>query len=200
MNRLYAFTFILVCLVNWSKAERLFVHDKLVRLEPLTDKHINYLRDLEVNSTLDFWTKVITPYRPIDVHIRENEFGQYVSQFKRLLLPYNVLVDDLQKIIDDEQQQIAQERLMRQMKQRFLGQAKVDIVGTYASYDDMVAFLEEKASTDPSHVQVIDLGQTVQRRSIKIISLQFNPSSTRNIWIDCGIHARGIRKILIKYT
>jgi murein tripeptide amidase MpaA len=67
----------------------------------------------------------------------------------------------------------------------------MDIVGTYASYDEMIEFLQDKANTDPNYIKVLDLGPTFQGRSLKAVSLQFNPSSTRNIWIDCGIHARG---------
>ena len=80
-----------------------------------------------------------------------------------------------------------------------VGQTKADIVGTYASYDEMIEFLQDKANTNPMYIKVIDLGKTFQGRSLKAISLQFNPSSTRNIWIDCGIHARGKKRKLLKY-
>jgi hypothetical protein len=191
MNRLFPFAFVLLSLVIWSTAERVYVHDKLVRLEPLTDEHINYLQALETDSALDFWTDIITPNKPIDVHIRAEEFDQYVSQFKQYSLPFKVLVNDLQEIIDNEQQEIAQDRLMRQIKSRWLGQTKADIIGTYATYGDMVTFLGEKAAAYPAHIQVLDLGKTTENRALNAISIKFNPSSTRSIWIDCGIHARG---------
>jgi hypothetical protein len=190
MNRLFSCVFFLISLAIWSKAERLYVHDKLVRLEPLTDEHIHYLQGLEADSSLDFWTEIITTNKPVDVHIRENEFDQYVSQFKQQSLPYKVLIDDLQKIIDDEQQQIAQDHLMRQIQSRWLGETRANIVGTYASYNEMLDFLDEKAKADPTRIKVSEIGKTFQGRSLKVISIQYNPSSTRNIWIDCGIHAR----------
>jgi hypothetical protein len=194
MNRQFFFVFFLISFAIWSKAERLYVHDKLVRLEPLTAEHINYLQTLEADSTLDFWTEVITPDKPIDVHIRENEYDQYVSQFNQHSLPFKVLIDDLQEVIDNEQQEIAQDRLMRQIQSRWLGETKADIVGTYASYTEMVQFLQDKATADPTHIKVTELGKTFQGRSIQAIAIQFNPSSTRNIWIDCGVHARGKRE------
>jgi len=190
MNRLFFYAFVLISLAIWNKAERLYVHDKLVRLEPLNDEHIHFLEALETDSTLDFWTDVVTPNKPIDVHIPANEFDQYVSQFKQYSLPFTVLVDDLQKIIDEEQQQIAQDHLMRQIKSRWLGQTRVDIVGTYATFNDMMTYLDEQAAADPTHIKVVEFGKTTQGRSLKAIAIQFNPSSTRNVWIDCGIHAR----------
>jgi carboxypeptidase A2 len=190
MNRLFYVAVALIYLTVWIKAQRLYIHDKLVRLEPLTDEHIHYLQALEVNSTLDFWTEVITPNKPIDVHLRANEYDQYISQFKQYSLPFKVLVNDLQEVIDDEQQQIAQDHLMRQIKSRWLGETRVDIVGSYASYTDMTTFLQDHATANPTHISVVDIGRTFQGRTIKGISLKFNPSATRNIWIDCGIHAR----------
>ena len=62
MNCLFSFVFLLVCFAIQSKAERLYVNDKLVRLEPLTEEHINYLRALEDDGSIDFWTDVVTPF------------------------------------------------------------------------------------------------------------------------------------------
>jgi hypothetical protein len=76
------------------------------------------------------------------------------------------------------------------LKSRLLGQARIDIVGTYASYANIVTFLQEKADANPAHIKVLDLGQTFQGRSMNAISIKFNPASTRSIWVDCGIHAR----------
>jgi len=191
MNRILFF----ICFAISIKAERLYIHDKLVRLEPQTNEHINYLQTLAVNSTIDFWTEIVSPNKSIDIHLRKNEFEEYISQFKQYSLPFQILVDDLQKIIDNEQQQIKQDHLKRQLKNRLYRQMKANIVGTYASYDEMIEFIQNKANNNPMYMKIIDLGQTFQGRSLKTISLQYNPSSKRNIWIDCGIHARGKRKI-----
>ena len=191
MNPLFSLTFLLLASVAWSKAERLYVRDKLIRLEPITDAQIDYLRALEVNSTLDFWTEIVSTSKPVDVHIEENVYEQFISQFKQRSIPFKILVDDLQQLIDDEQQQLAQERLMRETRSRQLGRTQADIVGTYASYDEMITFLQDKSNADPTRVTVFDLGGTYQGRRMKGISLQYNASSGRNIWIDCGIHARG---------
>ena len=129
MNPLFSLTFLLLASVAWSKAERLYVRDKLIRLEPITDAQIDYLRALEVNSTLDFWTEIVSTSKPIDVHIEENVYEQFISQFKQLSIPFKVLVDDLQQVIDDEHQHLARERLMRELRSRQLGRNLPDIVG-----------------------------------------------------------------------
>ncbi|CAF0913797.1 unnamed protein product [Rotaria sp. Silwood1] len=190
MNRPFFFVFILISIVICDEANRLYVNDKLVRVEPLTDEHIKYLQDLEMNSSLDFWTEITRPNKPVDIHINANEFGQYVSEFDQYSIPFNVVVDDLQTIIDIERQQIERDDFMRQIESRWLGQTKIDIVGKYVSYNDIVTYMQEKANNDPTHIQVRDMGNSHEGQSMKLISIQYNPSSTRNIWIDCGIHAR----------
>jgi carboxypeptidase A2 len=180
----------LACWSTESKAQGVYVQDKLVRLQPLTDDHIRYLQALETDSTLDFWTEAAAPDQPVDVHIRHDEYDRYVSEFKQLSLPFTVLVDDLQNIIDEERQQIEREQFTRQLKSRWMGQERADIVGTYVSYNDMVTYMQDQANADPTHVQIVDLGLTVERRMMKGVVLKFNPAATRNIWIDCGIHAR----------
>jgi hypothetical protein len=190
MNRLIFFISFVVCI----QAEQLYLNDKLVRLTPIHHGHMNYLLALDANSSLDFWTDVIAPDKPIDVHIPAMEYEKYVSQFNQYSLPYKVLINDLQKVIDDEKQQIEQDHLMRYIQSRWSGRMKADIVGTYASYDDLVDYLQEKANADPNSIEVFDIGQTYEGRAMKGIEIKFNPASTRNIWIDCGIHARGETK------
>ncbi|CAF1118216.1 unnamed protein product [Adineta steineri] len=191
MNRLFSFVFTFACLAIWSiNSERAYVHDKLVRLEPFTDEHIHYLQALEETTSLDFWTEIMAPNRSVDVRIRANEYDQYVSQFKQYSLPYEIIVNDIQEVIDNEEKELAQDRLMRQIQSRWLGEAEPRIVGTYATYKQMETYLDEKAAADPTHIKVIDIGKTYEGRSIKVISIKMNPASTRNIWIDCGIHAR----------
>lgn len=192
MNRLCQYLCLLVYLTaRWATAERPYVNDKLVRLEPLTDEHMTYIRALEESGNLDFWTEVVSPNHPVDVHIAAKDFDQYVSEFKQYSLPYQVLVDDIQVKIDEEQDALAEDLLVRQLKSRLFGQARADIVGTYASYGEMVTYMQEKASADPSRVRMLNIGSTSQGRTINAIELAYNPASTRNIWIDCGIHARG---------
>lgn len=180
---------LLISIILWSNIQCLYINDKLIRVIPLTNEHINYLEKLEVNSTIDFWTDIISFNKSIDIHIRANEFEKYIKEFKDYLLPYEILIDNLQKLIDYEEQIIKQDHLKRQ----FYNQIKKNIVGTYVSYNEMIEFIQDKANINPMNIKIIDLGPTFQGRRLKTISLQYNPLSTRNIWIDCGIHARGIR-------
>ena len=176
------------------QSEQFYLNDKLVRLQPQTIEHVQYLQYLQLNTSLDFWTDILLPNKPVDIHVPAMEYDQYVTQFEGKGLSFKVLVDDLQTIVDDEQQGIEEDRLVRSFQSRLAGKLKADIVGTYASYDDMMTFLQEKVSANPNSMQIVNLGRTYENRDLKGIVLQFNPSAQRNIWIDCGIHARGRRK------
>lgn len=188
MNRQLIF---FISFVLCSHGQQFYLNDKLVRLEPQTIEHIHYLQNLQLNTALDFWTDTLLPNKSVDIHIQANEYDQYVAQFQQTGLSFRVLVDNLQKIIDDEQQRMEEDHSIRLMQSRLAGKLKADIVGTYASYGDMMDYLQEKVNANPNSMQIVNLGQTYEGRDLKGIVLQFNPSSTRNIWIDCGIHARG---------
>ena len=186
MNRYVLF----FCLILSIESKRLYINDKLIRVEPLTNQHLEFLQGLEVNTTVDFWTDIRGLNQSIDIHLEENEYEKYILQFKKYSIPFEILINNLQEIIDNEEEEIVKDQLRRQMKRRWYEENIIDIVGTYASYDQMIGYLQEKASRFPNYVKLIDFGQTFESRSLKGISLQFNPRSTRNIWIDCGIHAR----------
>lgn len=190
MNRLIFFIFFILAI----ESEQFYFNDKLVRLQPQTIKHVQYLQYLQLNTSLDFWTDTLLPNKSVDIHIPAKDYDQYVSQFQGKGLLFQVLVDDLQAIIDDEQQRVEENRLNRFFQSRAAGKLRANIVGTYATYDDMMTYLQEKADANPNFIQVVNLGRTYENRELKGIALQFNPSAERNIWIDCGIHARGRTK------
>lgn len=181
----------LICLTKIIDVHGSFAQDKVLRLEPKTEEQINYLRYLEDNGLADFWTEIIAPNRDVDVHLGGDVFDEYTAKFQELSMPYTIVVDNLQEIIDQEQIEINQERARREIKNRLLGNTKADILGTYVSYGEIVQFLREKESENPSKIRVLNIGSTFQKRDMNIIELKYNSASKRNIWIDCGIHARG---------
>jgi len=185
MNR---FLFYFVWLIfTTTEAKQIYLNDKLIRVQAETLKQIEYLQNLEQTTTIDFWSEIIGFNQTIDLHLKANDFENYRSQFEQISLTYKILSNNLQELIDSEQKQIQFDRLKRQWTDhRFRS-----IVGTYASYDEMIDYMQEKQNLYPKYVQVIELGRTFENRPMKGLVLQFNPFTKRNIWIDCGIHARG---------
>lgn len=193
MNRVLSVSFVLISIIVWSEANRPYVGDKLIRLEPQNEEQVQYLRDLEENNSLDFWTDAVGAKKSVELHLQKDEFDQYIAEFKARSIPYSVLVNDLQTVIDDEKRTLEEDLTERRFQSRIFGRNRENITGTYARFDAMVTFMQQAAADNPSYVRVVDLNTTYEGRMIKGVVLSFNPSAQRNIWIDCGIHARGIK-------
>jgi carboxypeptidase A2 len=52
-----------------------------------------------------------------------------------------------------------------------------------------MSFIDETVAQNPDIASSYVAGQTYQQRNLKVIVLKTS-TSKRNIWIDCGIHAR----------
>ena len=63
------------------------------------------------------------------------------------------------------------------------------IVGKFARYPEILNFIETTKNENPDLVSSISIGKTYENRDLRVIVLK-TTTSTRNIWIDCGIHAR----------
>lgn len=189
MLRFYQTLVVLICLAKSIQVYGNYADDKVVRIEPSTDAHIDYLRSLEDDGTVDFWTEILSPGKGVDARINKKDFNRLTTKFRKMSLPYSIIINNLQTLVDQEQIELAKHVAGRQLN-RPAGQARIDILGLYVSYNDIVTYLEEKAAQDSRH-STFDVGRTYQNRTIKGIVLKYNPSAQRNIWIDCGIHARG---------
>lgn len=179
MNRLILF----LSIILWNYIQCSYLNDKLIRVKPSTSEHVNYLEKLELYDSIDFWTDIVSINKSVDIHLNENQYEKYVEEFRKHSLTYEILIDNLQKLIDHEQEEMKKDKLQRKINK--------NIIGTYVSYNEMIEFMQEKTNKNPMFIRIIDLGPTFQGRRLKTISLQYNPSARRNIWIDCGIHARG---------
>ena len=64
-----------------------------------------------------------------------------------------------------------------------------NIVGKFARYSEILSFIETTKTENPDLVSSLSIGKTFENRDLRVIVLK-TTTSTRNIWIDCGIHAR----------
>ena len=51
-------------------------------------------------------------------------------------------------------------------------------------------FIDRTVAENPEAASSYIAGKTVENRDIKVIVLNPVKTSTRSVWIDCGIHAR----------
>jgi len=64
-----------------------------------------------------------------------------------------------------------------------------NILGTYARYADIQAYLDSIVALNPTLASTYIAGTTVENRQLKVLVLK-TATSNKGIWLDCGIHAR----------
>lgn len=96
-------------------------------------------------------------------------------------LNVSVLIEDLGHLIQQERQ--------RRVKR----QASTTMTWTdYQRYDTIISWMQATAAANPSFTSLINMGSSVEKRSLLVMKIGLSPlgTKTRAIWIDGGIHAR----------
>jgi len=168
---------IVVLAIGYASSEK-FSYDgySLVKLAPETSSHIKLIQTLEGHPNFDLWGMIKGVGHGVDVLLPPTEKKAFTELFKNANLPFNVTVENIQKHVDE------QEKSNKRSIDR-------SIVGTFASYLEIQSWLDDIVSANPDIASTYIAGKTYENRNLKVLKLK-QPSATRSIWVDCGIHAR----------
>jgi hypothetical protein len=175
---------ILVCLVAACLANEKTSYKgyKLIRVYPNNAADMKFIQKMEsVDPELDVWHGDIDG---TDVMLSPKNIRTYLGLFKSRNMKFEVVQQDVQAVIEQ------QEESMR-------AQAKdaKNIIHTYARHTAINNFIDEIVDRFPNASRATlvattyEIGRTLENRALKVLRLK-TPSTTRSIWIDCGIHAR----------
>ncbi|XP_069589851.1 carboxypeptidase B2-like isoform X2 [Ranitomeya imitator] len=160
--------------------------DEVLKIIPQTAQQAQYLQEITNQWQLDLWMPV-TPeaiHAGREVHMRIP--SSYVQQIKDSLLqyniPYNVLIDNVQKLVDLY--------TINNINTRAVSLESYNYT-RYHPMDEIYEWMEQINEKHSDVVTKIFLGQTYERRSIYYFRIGY-PSDKRKkiMFIDCGFHAR----------
>jgi murein tripeptide amidase MpaA len=63
------------------------------------------------------------------------------------------------------------------------------IVGKFARYNEIQSYLDDVTKQNSDIASTYIAGQTYEKRNLRVLVLKTS-TSKRNVWLDCGIHAR----------
>ncbi|RMZ93185.1 carboxypeptidase B-like [Brachionus plicatilis] len=150
---------------------------KLVNLKPKTPLQIHLITEWEEKADFDVWTRIKTVEESVNVLLSPQAFVKYSVMFKIFKIPAQIMEENMQRNVDEQERSMA---LTRNSK---------NIVGRYARYTEIQSFIDNLAATYPSLVSSKIAGRTYENRNLKVAIIKTS-TSTRKVWIDCGIHAR----------
>ncbi|KAJ8686600.1 hypothetical protein QAD02_022394 [Eretmocerus hayati] len=164
----------LVALVASEKAT--FDNYKVFRITPSSAHHFTALNQLQsFNRGYEFWTDPSRISEPVDIMVAPAQFSEFSELMNSTQMNYEVLVENVQKLIDEENPQIETSEF---------GWKK------YYTLEQIYDWLESLQKKYPGKVEVVIGGSTYEGRDIKGIKISFGPEEKPGVFIEGGIHAR----------
>ncbi|XP_019868142.1 carboxypeptidase B isoform X2 [Aethina tumida] len=117
----------------------------------------------------------------LDVLVKPGSIHKVNEIFKDYNFSYKVVIDDLQKAIDEENP--IEVELDDRRGHRLTWQA-------YHRLNDIYGYMDYLAETYPDLCSVQTIGKSIQGRPIKVLKVSGKKNTKRAIWVDGGIHAR----------
>lgn len=150
---------------------------KLVNLKPMTPLQIHLISEWEESPDFDVWTRIKNVEESVNVLLSPKAFIKYNVLFKIFRIPASIVEENMQRNIETQERSMALTRNSR------------SIIGRYARYTEIQNFIDNLAATYPSLVSSKIAGKSYENRNLKVAVIKTS-SSSRKVWIDCGIHAR----------
>ncbi|XP_043264933.1 carboxypeptidase B-like [Colletes gigas] len=139
--------------------------------------------DFQEAGLLSLWVGNDTA---IDVMVRSEEIPRVARYLKQKDLEYQVVIDDLQKQIDEENNILSEEEML-ELEGRKGHRMEWS---SYHRLEDIHTYLDYLAETFPDVCSVVSIGNSVEGRPLKVLRISNGNQNAPAVWIDGGIHAR----------
>ncbi|XP_038222553.1 zinc carboxypeptidase A 1-like isoform X2 [Zerene cesonia] len=121
----------------------------------------------------------------VDVLVKSNAVENVTKVFQRENIDFSVVIDDLQKRINEENPPLDQNEIELQDRRGHRMTWK-----QYHRIEDIHGFLDYLAKTYPAIVSVKSIGKSYEGRDLKVLRISNGQKTNKAVFIDGGIHAR----------
>ncbi|KAI4894855.1 hypothetical protein NFI96_003243 [Prochilodus magdalenae] len=162
-----------------------FVGEQVLRITATNEAQITLLKQLSEmdNLQLDFWRQPFHQSMPVDVRVPFHSLQDVKSFLAYNQIPYTIMIDDLQDLLDEEQREMLKSRVL---------QPRTTDDFDYANYhtlDEINGFLDMLVAENPSFIRRLEIGTSYEKRPLNVLHFSTGPSRPA-IWIETGIHSR----------
>lgn len=158
---------------------RIFYNNSQVWKTCFREKSLEVLSRLKDDKDIAMWGGNLTC---VDFMVRSQSLDKVKKIFTESDMSYEVIINDLQRAIDEENPSDLEE-LDNRKGYRLTWQA-------YHRLNDIHEYLDYLAGTYPQICTVQTIGNSVQGRPIKLLKISNGKSGNKAVWMDGGIHAR----------
>lgn len=156
---------------------------KLVRMAPKTKFQIDLLGQYLDNALdMDVFS---TKQSHVDVLLSPEALDKYMPMLKENGIETTIVNDNWQNVIDEEARSIQAQKMIL----KAIGQES-RVVNTFATSSAIYTWMSQQVAANPTVLSEASAGRTYENRDIRYVVFNSPNANARNIWLDCGIHAR----------
>ncbi|KAJ8249848.1 hypothetical protein COCON_G00230640 [Conger conger] len=176
---------LLAALLGAVIGQETFGGDQVLRINAKDEAQISLLQDLsEVDLLqLDFWMDPVDPSLPVDIHVPFHSLQDVKAYLLVNDIPYSVMIEDLQAVLDEEKQQMQGARTAVPRNTDAYDYAN------YHPLNEIYSFMDMLVAENPGLVSKTTIGASYQNRPLNILKFSTGPNRPA-VWIDTGIHSR----------
>ncbi|GCB60199.1 hypothetical protein scyTo_0014128 [Scyliorhinus torazame] len=159
-----------------------YAGDKVLRLKPENEEHLQYIRDVSHSAKVDFWkphsVELVTTNRSVDFRVDADRALDIQAGLEKIGLKYDILIEDVQSL----------------MEKQFDGN-KMNSTGynyeKYHRWDEINCWIAKITVENPTLISRFDIGRSYEGRHIYLLRVGKRTGHVKPaIFLDCGIHAR----------
>ncbi|KAM9388906.1 carboxypeptidase A1-like [Phaethornis superciliosus] len=171
-------------LVAATCSKQLFVGDQVLRITPKDEEQINLLKVLGEQEDLqvDFWRRPTSLSQPADLLVPFSRLQEVKTFLEARNIPYSIIMEDVQKLLDEEQKNMTKSRRERSI-------STFDF-GSYHTMEEIFSWMDTLVEDHPNLVSKLQIGQSFENRPLYVLKFSTGGSNRSAIWLDTGIHSR----------
>jgi murein tripeptide amidase MpaA len=150
-----------------------------------TDEQLKALEKLEGEGLVDIWSERAVRGAPHDVRVEPANLDIFTTtMFEKLNTRYEIMIDNVQKLIDNE-------RAETNRVGSYDGVKNVDFFANYRTNDEFEKFLNDLHAAYPKLTTLFTIGKTLMGRDIRGIKITSGDSNAKPAMVfNGGQHAR----------
>lgn len=156
---------------------------KVYEMHPKTIQDINFLKSLEDDLNVDYWTITKIPNKPVVAMVEPQNKERFEINLRLSNIKWNVLIEDYSKSLERER--------IDQRLAPIVDKGRISFT-QYHRYSDIVNYQLKIGLDYPELVTLSTIGQSYEGKDLIMLSICKGADGCTKpaIFIECGIHAR----------
>ncbi|XP_059849384.1 carboxypeptidase B-like [Hypanus sabinus] len=159
-----------------------YARDKVLRLKPENEQHLQFLRDVAPALKMDFWQpsslELVTTNRSVDLRVPAASVSETQFRLEEIGLKYDVLIDDMKTLMENQFDQKDNNSTNYNYEK-------------YHQWIEIESWMKKITNENPRLISLFRIGKSYEYRNIYILRVGKRTHTAKPaIFMDCGIHAR----------